>query len=119
MPARKLKYTERWTKEKDDACKRRWRERNPNANKIYHIRHRYGLSLEDAKQVVSGQFGSCQICGLTKKLELDHDHTSGQIRGMVCRRCNLMIEALERPMPYRAVALQYLARWREVASTRT
>lgn len=36
------------------------------------------------------QEGKCAICGSTgPKWHLDHDHTSGNIRGVLCAKCNL------------------------------
>lgn len=34
------------------------------------------------------QQGRCAICGQVKSLVLDHDHETGWIRGLLCRRCN-------------------------------
>lgn len=34
------------------------------------------------------QANSCSICGRNVKVEVDHDHESGHVRGSLCRRCN-------------------------------
>lgn len=39
--------------------------------------------------------GQCQCCGTTdpgrQDWVIDHDHTTGEVRGVVCNRCNLNI----------------------------
>lgn len=32
--------------------------------------------------------GNCEICGIMCKRVLDHDHSSGKIRGLLCGNCN-------------------------------
>ena len=48
---------------------------------------RYGVSLEEARRLRSGD-GTCAICGRNQKLEVDHNHATGRVRGVLCSRCN-------------------------------
>lgn len=41
-------------------------------------------ALKDLKQSIK----QCVICGAEEKLVVDHDHKTGQIRGMLCNHCN-------------------------------
>jgi hypothetical protein len=56
------------------------------------LKHRYGISLEIYRALEIGQHSECMICGQPetegKRLSVDHDHDTGQIRGLLCRRCN-------------------------------
>lgn len=36
----------------------------------------------------------CQVCGETDNLCIDHDHTTGRVRGVLCMRCNLALGQL-------------------------
>lgn len=38
---------------------------------------------------------SCEICGIQKHLCIDHDHTTGYIRGILCRACNTALGLLQ------------------------
>ena len=51
------------------------------------------LGVTDAEYAhrISEQGGGCAICGgkpKTRRLHVDHDHTTGQVRGLLCYRCN-------------------------------
>jgi hypothetical protein len=50
-----------------------------------------GLSLAEYDALLAAQGGGCAICGnppKTRRLDVDHDHKSGKVRGLLCHRCN-------------------------------
>lgn len=56
---------------------------------------RYGLTSEQYQALLAQQNGGCAICQATQGLEsknhplyVDHDHQTGQVRGLLCQRCN-------------------------------
>lgn len=52
------------------------------------------LSPRTYDKLMTDQSGLCAICGKTpvgRKLAVDHSHTTGQLRGLLCTRCNLGI----------------------------
>lgn len=55
--------------------------------------YRYGLTGEQAKALRA--IKSCQICGKTTTLCLDHDHATGKPRGVLCKQHNFYIEAFK------------------------
>lgn len=77
-------------------------------DKIY--RHRFATTFLRVQQLIDDQGGVCAICGrepTTEKLNHDHDHLTGRLRGMLCGPCNRglgalgdQIEALERAIEY-------------------
>lgn len=57
-----------------------------------YYRRTYGLSADDVDTILDAQGGGCAICGELPeklgKLHLDHDHVTGDIRGLLCQPCN-------------------------------
>lgn len=65
-----------------------------NKSRKQNLKFNYNLSLEDYNSLFKKQHGCCLICGkhqteLQKNLHVDHDHLSGEVRGLLCPRCNM------------------------------
>lgn len=58
------------------------------------LRQKYGLTLEDYDKMLNSQNGVCFICKERKRrrLAVDHDHSTGRIRGLLCDVCNWNVE---------------------------
>lgn len=56
--------------------------------KAYHLKKRYGLTQQAYEQLKINQTHKCKICGCVRKLVVDHDHKTGNIRGLLCASCN-------------------------------
>ncbi len=37
----------------------------------------------------------CALCGRKQKLSVDHDHVSGEVRGLLCNRCNRRLAGID------------------------
>lgn len=54
----------------------------------------YGISIGDYDRMLEEQGGGCAICGVkvpserTKYFTVDHCHTTGKVRGLLCTKCN-------------------------------
>jgi hypothetical protein len=62
------------------------------------IKKTYGLTLKQYDQMFTTQGGVCAICGepeLTRRLAVDHDHKTGEVRGLLCSKCNWKISVLD------------------------
>lgn len=55
----------------------------------------YGLSLKDYNKMLDEQSALCAICSVKSKLVVDHCHTTGDVRGLLCHRCNSLLGALD------------------------
>jgi len=57
------------------------------------IRNQYGITLEQYNTMLKAQNYKCAICGNEdevegRKLAIDHCHTTGKVRGLLCGKCN-------------------------------
>ncbi len=77
------------------------------------LKSRYGVSLGDYDRMLAEQEGVCAICRTSpdiRRLAVDHDHTTGAVRGLLCGTCNRTLAALERNPDWVSTALEYLRR---------
>ena len=56
-------------------------------NEICRGKFRESISDEDLK-TLKATTEECVICGSTEPLVVDHDHDTGDVRGMLCNHCN-------------------------------
>lgn len=52
---------------------------------------KYGLTRSDVDFVTGVQGGRCAICRRPADLVVDHDHVTGDVRGLLCSPCNTII----------------------------
>jgi len=51
---------------------------------------RYGITIEQYNEMVANQNGLCKMCGTKPtQLHVDHDHNTGEVRGLLCVSCNV------------------------------
>jgi hypothetical protein len=71
----------------------------------YHLKYKYGLTRAEWSRIKKGQNHRCLICRKKTHLVVDHDHKTGLIRGLLCKKCNLMLGmAKDNPITLRAGA---------------
>ena len=79
MPARKKLG-------KREATRRARRSRHNS-----HLKEAYGITIKDYDKLLASQDGKCAICrgGTSKRhFAVDHNHKNGNVRGLLCARCN-------------------------------
>lgn len=81
------------------------------------LMNRYGIGVDEYDKMFSEQSGVCAICGKgetaanqygIKRLAVDHDHKTQQIRGLLCHKCNLMLGCSEDSIETLSAAVDYL-----------
>ncbi len=68
----------------------RYRERDPKKARLNHVKHKYNLSPEKYEEMVQAT-PHCPICGSEEPLVVDHDHSTSEVRGLICNSCNLVL----------------------------
>jgi len=65
------------------------------------LKYLYGITQEQYNQLFHQQNGQCGICGghqskLNRVLSVDHNHKTGEVRGLLCRECNVVLGHIEK-----------------------
>lgn len=83
----------------------KYRSENPDLMKNAQLRAKYGITLAEYHQLLSDQGGVCWICKDPPEsrrnrghqhLSVDHNHSTGVVRGLLCHVCNQMLGLIER-----------------------
>lgn len=78
-----------------DGFQTRCRDCAAAASRRDHLSRSYGMSSEDLAHRLSDQNGLCIICLRAPAVHVDHDHATGEVRGMLCFPCNVAIGHLD------------------------
>lgn len=67
---------------------------------INYVKSEYGISEEDLQDLMDVQNGCCAICGqdfgtLKPRYHIDHNHKTGEVRGLLCPYCNTGLGFIE------------------------
>lgn len=76
----------------------------------------YGLTEEQYENMVEEHNGVCAICQeppAKTALHVDHNHITGDIRGLLCRECNLAIGHLKDSTNLLMRAIKYLEKYEQ------
>jgi hypothetical protein len=78
------------------------------------LRRQYGLTSEEVEAMFERQGRACAICrspeGPDMRVVLDHCHTSGRARGLLCAHCNTGLGMFQDDVEKMARAAAYLDR---------
>jgi Recombination endonuclease VII len=82
-----------------------------------NVRRNYGVTREQYNSLFESQGGKCAVCGKppdgSKKgnyLHVDHDHETGEVRGLLCSRCNRGMGHFKDDVAVMLAAAEYLTR---------
>lgn len=81
---------------------------NGQENELRKKLRRYGITLEDYVQLLIRCEGLCEICHENEAYAIDHDHTTGKVRGLLCNTCNLALGTFKDDKNLMSAAILYL-----------
>ena len=85
----------RLCKECSKAGNAKWHREKRDQRRSNDIKRKYGITSDDYNELLEKQGHKCAICngdnkhcGSGDKFHIDHCHTSGKVRGLLCGHCN-------------------------------
>lgn len=100
------------SKEKQRDYTRAYRKKNPTYRRKSYLKATYALTTEAYEALYQAQNGKCKICDNFcpegEILHVDHDHLTGRVRGLLCRKCNTMLGFAEDDIKRLEKAIAYL-----------
>lgn len=114
--ANKRKYKAKWYQ----TNKQRIHEQRipPTNEKVrqYQYKYQYDIEVSEFDLTYIAQYGKCDICGIfmeygNRKTRpvLDHDHITGEVRGIICHRCNVGLGFFDDSRVKLRLAIKYLS----------
>jgi hypothetical protein len=73
-----------------------------------HYKVNYGLAEEVILQIMQSRSGECEICKTNTELVVDHNHSTGKVRGRICGLCNTMLGHARDSVDNLSAAIKYL-----------
>ena len=106
-------------KEKQNLYLKEYRENNKEYFKNYHAAYyktkrydKYGLTKEQFLSMLDTQKNKCAICSIefsnTQRINIDHCHSSGIVRGLLCFHCNTGMGQFKDNVSILKKAIEYL-----------
>lgn len=77
------------------------------------LKRKYNITLDIYNQMVIDQDNACAICNrhindLPKNLDVDHDHITGEVRGLLCGKCNMGLGYFQDDIDIMNKAISYI-----------
>jgi len=100
---------------------KKWVKLNPDKKRNNTLKSLFGITLIQYNDILSKQNGVCAICGkketafdkkqkVLRNLSVDHNHTTGKIRGLLCGNCNLLLGKANDNKQILINAIEYLTK---------
>lgn len=89
------------------------RKRNKHINtlrdKVYRLRNQYRMTFSEFEEMRIKQKSRCLICqGILFRPHIDHNHSTGKIRGLLCGQCNVGIGFFKEDAAILRRAIKYI-----------
>jgi hypothetical protein len=103
-----------------------WQKNNPDKYNFsqwkWALKRKYNLTVEEYEEIFNTQNGVCAIClnpetyvynGRTYRLAVDHCHTTGKVRGLLCKDCNQILGRFNEDLDRFQRAIEYIKTHKE------
>lgn len=92
------------------------KEKHKEYGRKKHLKSKYGLTVECYDKMLKSQDNQCEICKihvseLAKPLYIDHCHSTGKVRGLLCQHCNSGLGHFRDNIDSLLKASQYLVKY--------
>lgn len=86
------------------------------SSRASNLKRWYGITLAEYDRLLVQQNYCCAICNipqekLSRRLDIDHNHKSGQVRGLLCSSCNTTLGKINEDIPTAESLVSYLKKW--------
>lgn len=97
-------YRKQWAVENRDKIRAKYHQ--------HDLKKNFGISVEQYDEMLIRQNGVCAICKTPcksgRRLAVDHDHKTGQVRSLLCSNCNRGLGCFQDNPDLLREAAQYL-----------
>lgn len=93
---------------------KKWRDTHKESVRGYSVKGKYGITLEESKELLIRQDHKCALCGIDEAernipFYIDHDHKTGKVRGLLCAKCNTGLGQFNDDVGLLSKAITYLS----------
>ncbi|WP_329520567.1 endonuclease VII domain-containing protein [Spirillospora sp. NBC_01491] len=88
-------------------------------NADHHLKKTYGLTRGELDGMLAAQGGLCRICRRSAAVHVDHDHKTGEVRGVLCFKCNVALGQLDDDPERMSRAVEYVSPQEDAAVRRS
>ena len=88
--------------------------RSSGERRAYDMKSKYGITPEQYEEMLAAQGGVCAICKKgdpkhkSDNWPIDHNHSTGEVRGLLCSPCNTLIGLAQEDVDILMSAAAYL-----------
>lgn len=106
FPGSNLKYS--YCKKCNQARNKKSAQRLHGGYRHYRLKARHGIGADEFDRMAELQDNKCLVCRERPPTQVDHDHETGEIRGLLCLNCNAALGAFKDDVSIIYRAIDYL-----------
>ena len=108
-------YNKKWCEEHKEHRQQYFKDyETKHAGRLFANRYKIEITHEQYQSMVDQQHGKCAICGQSpsRRLDIDHNHITKEIRGLLCSRCNTVLGRVNESTEVLHSMIEYLESYR-------